>query len=93
MHHVVVIAGDEGTQLRQCAQLGVAPHAQIAHARAGGPDLLRHRAGVVERHHIAVVPGVLQDHGQLDLGAADIQTGDHVQDLHGRFPFMARYPR
>ncbi len=90
VHHVVAALGDDRTQPQQRAQLGVAPHARGRARSCRWPGSCSATGpGLYSVTTSRVMPGVLQDHGQLELGAADVQTGDHVQDLHRRLPLAA----
>jgi len=82
VHHVVTALADHAVQPEQGAQFGVAGHAEVAHLAAVGTDHVRDRAGVVQRDHVGVVPGVLQDRPELKFGAPDAEPGDQVQDFH-----------
>jgi hypothetical protein len=89
MHHVVAAFRDDRPQPQQRSELGIARHPQVTHPYAVGADLLGHGAGVVQRQHIGFMPGVANQHRQLDLGTPRLQAGNNVQDLHGRLPFTA----
>ncbi len=89
MHDVVPASTDQAVQRQQRRQLCIAGHPQITHQVPATADHLRYRARVIQRHHVALMPGVLKERLQLQLSTADTQTRDYLQDFHSP-PFMVR---